>query len=114
MAKLAILLNKIKNKEVEQSRFDCYSLTNIPLTVMDAINTKFESKNLKLPTQIEIFCPSENYPSHTDAGGISYFIGLEGGEFSIGDVNYPIVPFVLYSFEDSMVHNTNFAAIMLK
>jgi len=51
---------------------------------------------------------------HVDYGGISYFIPLEEGIFQIGGVNYPIVPFVLYAFEDSMLHNSNFASIMLK
>lgn len=51
---------------------------------------------------------------HVDDGGISYFIPLEEGVFQIGGVNYPIVPFVLYSFEDSMLHNSNFVSIMLK
>jgi hypothetical protein len=114
MASLTILLNKIKNKEIEQTRVDCYGLGNIPMKVLDSINTKFENKNLNLPNQIEIFYPSQKYPSHTDDGGTSYFIALENGEFLIGDVSYPIVPFVLYSFDDSMEHNTNFAAIMLK
>ena len=114
MAQLTKILNKIKNKELEQSRIDCYSLNHIPLSVIVSINNKFEGKSLPLPKQMEIFYPSENYPSHTDDGGTSYFIGLESGNFIIENVSYPIVPFVLYAFEDSKLHNTNFAAIMLK
>jgi hypothetical protein len=114
MAQLTIILNKIKNNEIEQSRVDCYSLNQLPKSALVEIDKKFNEKNLSIPKQIEIFYPSQNYPSHTDDGGTSYFIGLESGEFLIGDVNYPIVPFVLYAFEDSKLHNTNFAAIMLK
>lgn len=112
MAQMSKTLTLIKEGALPQTRVDCYELhsTNIKY----AINKKFTDCNINLPEQCEIFLPSKNYPAHTDEGGISYFIALEEGVFSISGVNYPIVPFVLYSFEDSKLHNTDFGAIMLK
>ena len=112
MAQLTKLLAKVKNGEVTQNRVDCYNITS--QSILDSIIIKFKDVNLDLPISSEIFLPSTNYPSHIDEGGISYFIPLEEGKFLIGGVFYPIVPFVLYAFEDSKPHNTNFGAIMLK
>lgn len=112
MAQMTSLLNKIKQGEIKKTRLDCYAVTSLNIT--EHINKKFEKINFPHPTNIEVFLPSKNYPSHTDEGGTSYFIALEEGIFSISGVNYPIVPFVLYAFEDSKLHNTNFGAIMLK
>ena len=110
IANFSRILTKLK--ELKQTRLDCYQCPN-PI-VNEAIAKKFEAKNLEESTIIEVFAPSKNYPMHVDYGGISYFIPLEEGIFQIGGVNYPIVPFVLYAFEDSMLHNSNFASIMLK
>jgi hypothetical protein len=112
MAQLSKLLTNIKNVNVEQSRLDCYPVVNVHIGV--AIEEKFDMCGLPRPEQKEVFLPSKNYPAHTDEGGISYFIGLEEGVFTISGVSYNITPFVLYSFEDSKLHNTNFGAIMLK
>lgn len=111
IAKLSNFFKKIKNKDIKQTRLDCYELN---LDLHPILNRKWNDCNMKLVFNIEIFYPSQNYPDHTDNGGISYFIPLEEGIFTISNVNYPIVPFVLYSFEDSKLHNTNFGAIMLK
>lgn len=99
----------IKKGQIEQHRVDCYSIGTVP-----DINRKFESLFLPQPKSIEIFYPSQNYPPHTDEGGISYFIALEKGEFYIDNVSYHVTPFVLYAFDDGELHNTNFCAIMLK
>ena len=114
MAQLTKFLNKIKNGDIEQTRVDCYSLDTLNVSIIVKIYHKFKDKGLPNPQDMEVFYPIENYPSHTDDGGTSYFIGLESGNFIIENVSYPIVPFVLYAFEDSKLHNTNFAAIMLK
>lgn len=115
MAQLSKLLDKIRNGEIEKRRLDCYQFTeNVSVAVSGAVRSKFDNCSLKIPTSLEVFVPSKNYPSHVDDGGISYFIGLEEGVFTISNVSYPIVPFVLYSFEDSKLHNTTFGAIMLK
>lgn len=112
MVQMTSLLNKIKQGEIKERRLDCYIIPS--LNIIEHINKKFESINFQHPTNVEVFIPSINYPAHTDEGGTSYFIPLEEGIFSISGVNYPIVPFVLYAFEDSKLHNTNFGAIMLK
>lgn len=109
LAKLFIQLNKVKNKEVPQTKVDCYLFTGI-----DLLQPKFTDINLPMPKDMEIFHPSMKYPPHTDKGGLSYFIPLESGIFSIDGVDYPVVPFVLYAFDDGKLHNTNFCAIMLK
>ena len=114
IAQMRKLLKRIQNQEIPEHRIDCYSVDSLESLSKDSINIKFSQNSLKMPENIEVFCPSENYPSHTDSGGISYFIGLESGLFTIGGTSYPIVPFVLYSFEDSKSHNTDFGAIMLK
>lgn len=112
MAQMTSLLNKIKQGEIKETRLDCYAVSS--LNIIEHINKKFERIHFSHPTNIEVFLPSKNYPSHVDEGGVSYFIPLEEGIFSISGVNYPIVPFVLYAFSDSKLHNTNFGAIMLK
>lgn len=109
IAKYRKILEKIQNGELEQTRVDCY-----PLEMSDEIRGKFSSSCLALPTEIEIFCPSDNYPSHVDEGDISYFIALESGTFTIGGVDYIITPFVLYRFFDGLLHNSDFCSIMLK
>jgi hypothetical protein len=114
IAQMSNLLKKIKKSEIKPHRLDCYSLQSLCKFAQSSIKNKFKENNLLIPENMEVFKPSENYPSHTDEGGTSYFIGLEKGNFLIGNVSYPIVPFVLYSFEDSKLHNTNFGAIMLK
>lgn len=115
IAQLSKLLTKIKNGEIPQDRLDCYSVDkNISTNLKGEIYNKFKSSNLDIPTSSEVFLPSMNYPSHVDEGGTSYFIPLEEGRFLIENVSYLIVPFVLYAFEDSKLHNTNFGAIMLK
>lgn len=115
IAQLSKLLLKIKNEGVSQNRLDCYSIHNhISDKAQNTIYDKFTRSKLTTPESVEIFIPSVNYPSHTDEGGVSYFIPLEEGRFLIENVSYPIVPFVLYAFEDSKPHNTNFGAIMLK
>jgi len=111
IARLSKLLMKIKNDEIAQIRLDCYPTGGNGL---EEINAKFKDSGLGTPKSSEVFLPSINYPSHVDEGGISYFIPLEEGRFLIENVSYPIVPFVLYAFEDSKPHNTNFGAIMLK
>lgn len=111
IARLSKLLVKIKNGEVSQIRLDCFPTGG---KETEEINNKFKECDLPSPKSSEVFLPSINYPSHVDEGGISYFIPLEEGKFLIENVSYPVVPFVLYAFEDSKPHNTNFGAIMLK
>lgn len=112
MAQLTNLLSKIKQGEVKQFRLDCYAISS--KSIIESITIKFEVSGIPMFDSVEVFCPSTNYPSHIDEGGTSYFIALEKGNFLIGNVSYPIVPFVLYAFEDSKLHNTDFGAIMLK
>lgn len=112
MAQLTNLLNSIKQGEVKQFRLDCYVIPS--KSVIKSITTKFEALDIPMFESIEVFYPSTNYPSHVDEGGTSYFIALENGNFLIENVSYPIVPFVLYAFEESKLHNTDFGAIMLK
>lgn len=112
IAQLSKLLTKIKNGEIRETRLDCYPLTSNSIAV--DITKKFETEKIPVFNSVEVFLPSINYPSHVDEGGTSYFIPLEEGNFLIESVSYPIVPFVLYAFEDSKPHNTNFGAIMLK
>lgn len=101
---------KVKAGEVEQHRVDCY-----PFRVNSELINKFnEELRISLPESFEIFYPSEKYPPHVDEGGTSYFIPLESGNFFIDGVSYPIVPFVLYGFDDGKLHNTDFCAVMLK
>ena len=114
IAQMSKLLKRVKNKEIEQHRVDCYTVDSLSTHAKNEITEKFRENNIDTPKNMEVFYPSENYPSHIDEGGISYFIALENGKFLIEDVSYPIVPFVLYSFEDSKPHNTDFGAIMLK
>lgn len=110
IAKLKKQLDKIKNGEVNSHKLDCYKINEIP-----DLEAKFVNElKIPAPKSIEIFYPSDKYPPHTDDGGISYFVALENGNFYINNVSYPIVPFVLYAFEDSNLHNTDFCAIMLK
>lgn len=110
-AKLRKMLDKIKSGAVAQHKVDCY-----PCDELQLINTTFEKFGIRPPKNIEVFYPSERYPSHTDGpeGGESFFIPLESGDFLYDGVSYPIVPFVLYSFDDGRLHNTNFASIMIK
>ncbi len=115
MAQLTNLFNKIKFSDIKETRLDCYDISkHFSIAVKESIDKKFNDIKINIPTNIEVFYPSVNYPSHVDGGGISYFIPLEEGLFLIEGVNYSIVPFVLYAFEDCKLHNTNFGAIMLK
>lgn len=109
IAKLKKEMFKVKGNDIQEHRVDCYETTN-----SNIINSKFEKLGLKVPTNIEIFYPSDKYPAHVDEGGVSYFVGLESGNFFIDGINYPIVPFVLYAFDDAKLHNTDFCALMLK
>lgn len=109
IAKLKKYLEKINNKQLNQTRLDCYKIEE-----REVIYDLFDKLSLPVPIAIEIFKPSDNYPVHIDGGGISYFIPLESGLFFIEGVNYPIVPFVLYSFNDGIAHNSNFCSIMIK
>lgn len=102
---------KVKNGEIEQYRVDCYK---IPFNETKILDTKFTDLGIHTPKDIEIFYPSDKYPSHIDGGGISYFVPLESGDFYIDGVTYPIVPYVLYAFDDGKSHNTDFCSIMLK
>jgi len=108
IAKLSRLLEKVKDGSLIQSRHDCYELTD------HFFLTKFDELNIERPKAIEIFYPSQQYPPHIDKGGVSYFIPLENGNFYFDGITYPIVPFVLYAFEDGIIHNSNFCSIMLK
>ena len=103
-------MTKIKDGLIKKHRLDCYNLEKIPGEIV----SKLKDCKINLTQDFEVFLPSEKYPPHCDEGGISYFIPLESGTFYIGGVNYPVVPFVLYAFEDSRLHNTDFCAIMLK
>jgi hypothetical protein len=109
IAQLKKQMFKVKNGEIEQHRVDCYKITDTKI-----FETKFTDLGVEIPREIEIFYPSEKYPSHVDGGGISYFVALESGNFYIDGITYPIVPFVLYAFDDGKLHNTDFCAIMLK
>jgi len=110
ITKLKRYLKNINNKQSNEIRLDCYSFIND----REIIYRLFEKLKLPVPLAFEIFKPSDNYPPHVDEGGISYFIPLESGTFFIGNINYPIVPFVLYAFNDGIPHNSNFCSIMLK
>lgn len=115
MAQLTKLFNKIKNHEIKEYRVDCYEVkSHCSIPLLQSIEDKFKEKELRWSSHLEVFYPSEHYPDHIDEGGISYFIPLESGLFNIGGVSYPVVPFVLYGFEDSNPHNTDFGAIMIK
>lgn len=103
-------MSKIKSGGIASHRVDCYHLEKIP----GAIVGKLKEIGCTLTKELEVFLPSDNYPPHVDDGGQSYFIPLESGYFYIDGVNYPIVPFVLYGFDDGKLHNTDFCAIMLK
>jgi hypothetical protein len=104
------LSEKIKSSELKSgNRLDCY-----PTVFSDFYQEKFTDCDLDVPNSIEVFAPSDNYPPHIDDGGTSYFIPLEKGNFSIDGISYPIVPFVLYAFEDGKLHNSDFCSIMFK
>lgn len=109
IAQLKKQMYKVKNNEIEPHRVDCYKITD-----RTPFDTKFTDLGMTLPKNIEIFNPSDKYPSHTDDGGISYFVALESGNFYIDGITYPVVPFVLYAFDDGKLHNTDFCAVMLK
>lgn len=96
--------------DLKYLRVDCWELPSIPVS----LRQKFSEVGIQFPRHLEIFNPSTDYPPHKDEGGISYFIPLESGIFTIKGVSYPVVPFVLYAFEDGELHNTDFCAIMLK
>lgn len=112
MAQMVKFLERQKNDELIQTRLDCYEC--IPNALANVIISKFEKEGLLAPNEMELFVPSMIYPNHVDTGGMSYFIALEEGIFTIGGVNYVVTPFVLYAFEDSKEHNSNFGAIMIK
>lgn len=116
--KIIATLNKLNSKieagEFQEHRLDCYKFYEYSDKLNDALKDKFRNRGLIPYISAEVFKPTKNYPAHCDEGGTSYFIPLEEGCFSIENVNYPIVPFVLYAFEDSKLHNTDFSAIMLK
>jgi hypothetical protein len=117
IAQLVKLCKRIKNKELNEtsSRLDCHDFkSNVYDGVYSELEKKFTFLKLKMFINSEIFYPTQNYPPHTDEGGISYFIPLEEGTFQINGINYPVIPFILYSFEDSNPHNSNFVSIMLK
>ena len=109
IARLKKEMLRIKQGLVEQTRLDCY-----PYIMGSYIFKKFEKIGLTVPKESEIFYPSDKYPSHTDSGGTSYMIPLEQGLFTINGVSHPVIPFVLYGFDDGKLHNTDFCAIMLK
>ncbi len=114
IAQLTNILKQIRLGNIKEFRLDCYKQDISPI-ILTEIDNKFEAIDKKYGyKEIEFFVPSKNYPSHIDDGGISYFIALEEGNFIIEDVIYKITPFVLYSFDESKPHNTNFGAIMLK
>lgn len=113
-AEATYFCNNIKNDKIKQSRLNCYYKHDLPPRILKCIAEKLKLLKLETQDKIEIFYPSQNYPPHTDEGGISYFIPLEEGTFSINGVNYPVIPFILYSFEDGNPHNSNFVSIMLK
>lgn len=109
IAKLKNQAIKIKSGQVQQHRLDCYRLDNTRL-----FHELFARLNIQMPENVEVFWPSDNYTAHTDEGGTSYFVPLESGFFYIDGVSYPVVPFVLYAFNDGVRHNTDFCAVMLK
>lgn len=109
IAQLKKQMFEIKNNKINQHRIDCYKILDTKI-----LNIKFDNLGIELPKNIEIFYPSDKYPPHIDEGGISYFIALESGNFYIDGITYPIVPFILYAFDDGKLHNTDFCAIMLK
>jgi hypothetical protein len=111
LAQIKNQIKQMKSGMVKQHRLDCYYFEKNPNCV---INKMKEIGKLPLQSYIEVFIPSDNYPPHKDEGGTSYFIPIESGEFFIDGVNYPVIPFVLYGFDDGKLHNTNFPAIMLK
>lgn len=109
IAKYKKYLDRVQKGEVKPHRVDCY-----PLDInIDEIYDFFQNNGQPIPKNIELFSPSSNYPPHIDGEGISYFIPLKDGEFQIEGVIYKITPFVLYSFDDCCMHNTNFPAIMI-
>jgi hypothetical protein len=109
IAQLKKVMIQVKNGDLKPHRLDCYEFTNTKV-----IENKFINLELEIPRNIEIFYPSDKYPSHIDEGGVSYFIALESGNFYIDGVTYRVVPYVLYAFDDGKLHNTDFCAIMLK
>lgn len=116
ISKLTNLSKKIKEGKVESYRNNCYKYNNyISNNYSECIiNELFSNLKLQKPKEMEIFYSPIYVPPHTDEGKLSYFIGFEPGEFFIGGISYPIVPFVLYSFDESCLHNSNFLALMIK
>lgn len=110
IAKYKNFLKRVLKGEVPQTRLDCYNV----VIGCHEINDKFKELGWKLPTNFELFIPSDSYPPHTDKSEhFSYFIGLESGIFTIENVEYHTTPFVLYAFDSNKLHNTNFPAIMI-
>jgi hypothetical protein len=111
-ARLVKIVEKIESGAIRQSgRIDCFELPTIEYQeICFILKNKFQIQ----PSDIEIFFPSMNYPSHKDEIGTSYFIPLENGIFTIDDMSHPVVPFVLYSFDDSNLHNSDFPSIMIR
>lgn len=110
-AGLTNMLKNIRLGQIKQSRVDCYPIDNVPIYLSNKIK---KCKIELIEDSFEIFVPTQNYPSHVDEGGVSYFVPLEGGLFFIDGVSYPVVPFVLYGFDDGKLHNSNFGSIMIK
>lgn len=111
IARLTNQMNKIKIGQAIPHRCDCYQVEgNSHQEFLD----KIKLITGMFPQNVEIFYPSDNYPPHTDEGGLSFLVPLESGVFTIDGTDHSVDPFVLYGFEDGKLHNTDFCAIMLK
>lgn len=115
MAQMVKLRNKIISGEITETRQDCFDVAgNVPPSLVDWIKSKLSDCHLRHNGKMEVFYPREKYPCHVDSGEVSFFIALQPGNFFISNVSYPIVPFVLYSFDDGKPHNSDFMSIMIK
>lgn len=112
-AELRKFLVKVKSGEIKEHRLDCYPTDPLSNNIIVQIANKVADSNLGDPTNIELFYPSNDYPPHVDGEGRSCFVALERGQFYIDGVTYDVVPFVLYGFDHSLPHNTNFPSLMI-
>lgn len=114
IAQLKKFLKKVECGDVVEYRCDCFKLDELHSLAKTEIAKTLNELCEVEQYEIELNYPMDDYQCHVDQGGISYIIPLQPGTMNINGCDVSVSPYVVYSFDDGLKHNTNFPSIMIK
>lgn len=106
--KFTKLIHDALNGKIKNTRTNCFEIND---SIKELISNFLQVNDI----ECELFIPENDFPHHVDSymSNLTYMIPLTPGNFIYDGIRHSITQFCVYSFDDSIPHNSDFPAIMV-